>query len=219
MDEFPNNSFITKRIKASEPANLKPERKQFEKVVTGKVARSKTTIGSRVKDLFVKDGTQWADYLIKEIVVPRLKDAFVRSAKESSAALGEIIEQIVYGDERPRTPSRRTSGPIPYNQYGNRPTTETARRAPIRRQSVRRSNQVDGILLENRSAGDDVLAHLEGAIELDGFCTVADYYSLVGETPSSTDTEWGWDNLSSAKVVMTRDGFLLKMPEPEYLRN
>ena len=51
--------------------------------------------------------------------------------------------------------------------------------------------------------------------------SIADLYEIIGPEVVSkfTDSHYGWDDLTEAKVVPVNGGFSLKMPEPIELLN
>ena len=58
-----------------------------------------------------------------------------------------------------------------------------------------------------------VLDQLEAAINQYQIVSVADLYDLAGITCRSyTANKYGWTDLQSAKVVRTRDGYILQLP-------
>jgi hypothetical protein len=47
--------------------------------------------------------------------------------------------------------------------------------------------------------------------------SVSDLYNLLDLTPAYTDANWGWYDLSGAKVRRISSGYLLDLSQPEPL--
>ena len=71
----------------------------------------------------------------------------------------------------------------------------------------------DEITVEDRVEADEVLSIMDELIEQYGIASVADFYELIGIEGKHTDNQYGWKNLSEAKVVRDPDGgWVIKMP-------
>ena len=71
----------------------------------------------------------------------------------------------------------------------------------------------DGIVFESRSDAEDVLDALSEILEQYDDVTVADLFQLAGQTPNSTDSDYGWDNIATARVERLDDGmYTVVMP-------
>ena len=42
--------------------------------------------------------------------------------------------------------------------------------------------------------------------------SVADFYDLCGITGNYTDNKYGWEDIRSATISHTRDGYIIKLP-------
>jgi len=63
-----------------------------------------------------------------------------------------------------------------------------------------------------------VLEELDALIDNDNVrhATVGDYYTAAGEDTKPTDEEWGWTDLSTARVrKVAEDEYLIMMPRPK----
>jgi hypothetical protein len=229
--DFPGNSHTAKRIEEkNDPEEAPVESKatsgprQVKKVVTGKVAENKPTIGNRFKKMFLHDGGNFAEDIAQRVVVPMFKDMALSIATQMVDGFRQGVEEMLFGpdgakDRRARTTNYGTGRPrINYTEYSSR---STVRRSsdPIRRDREdrgRRSNRVKEIIVESREDGDLVIEELEAIIDGDiGHCTVGDFYAACGESTVSTDEEWGWTSLRDARVrKIDRDEYLIVMPTP-----
>ena len=48
--------------------------------------------------------------------------------------------------------------------------------------------------------------------------TVRDLYEMVGIRAAHTDEKYGWVDIRDARVDRVRDGYVLDLPRPEFLR-
>lgn len=79
---------------------------------------------------------------------------------------------------------------------------------------TRSSVHIEEYVLQSRASCIDVLAHMQEILGRHGSVTVADYYNLMGVKTSMTDRDFGWVDLSRAKVLPRQDGYLLDLPKP-----
>jgi hypothetical protein len=84
-------------------------------------------------------------------------------------------------------------------------------RLPKTKNTVLEHSPMD-YLFVNREDADGVLDALINLIETYGFASVNDFYDLVGLTPTYMDEKRGWFELSSVRVVLTREGYTLNFP-------
>lgn len=225
--DFPGNS-INSRIEQKPDPEQVPENtkatseKTVKKVVTGKVAEHKPTLGKRFKNMFIHDGGNFAEHIVEKVVVPMVKDMALSIVTQMVDGVRQGVEEAIFGpdgrEKRVRSTSYGTGRPrVNYTQYSsNTRVSRTESREPVRSRSVRRSNRVREILVKTREDGDRVLEELDGIIDSElGHCTVGDFYAACGEETVSTDEEWGWTDLSGARVhKITSDEYLIAMPRP-----
>lgn len=225
--EFPGNSIsnnpITADKKVPDPAATSEtvsEPKQVKKVITGAVTERKKTLGDKFKDMFVHDGGDFAEELVKTVVKPMIKDMALSIVVQIGDGMKRGFEDMIFGpDENGRRRSSTTSfgngRPVNYNRFSSPTTIRRDDRAPLRGEVVHRSNRVRNLIVTTRQEGDDVIEELEAMMEQVKYCTVADYYSAMGESSTSTDHEWGWVSLRAARVEkVSPDEFAIVMPRP-----
>lgn len=230
--DFPGNSHTSrideeKKDTAPGPAKTEApsEPKQVKKVVSGKVTQRPKSLGKRFKDMFVSDSSNFAEHVVENVVVPMVKDMALSIATQMVDGFRQGVEEMLFGPEgkerRQRTTSYGTGRPVVnYTRYSStssvrRSTTDRDR--PVRGEAIRRSNRVKEIIVESREDGDAVLEELDAIIDNPnvGHCTVGDFYAACGESTSSTDEEWGWTDLSQARVrKLDVDEYLIVMPRP-----
>lgn len=226
MQDFPGNSHVSK-IAGPEPekSETTPEAEVPKQVVRGKVASRKKPLGTRVKDMFISDGGGFLEYLVEEVVVPRIKETFITALNQTLDGIGESIEYRITGKTRSHTsrPTPRSGTRINYNHMSSRSSRgRDSTGYSQTRPKIRRSNVVDDIILDSRDKCDDLLLELDDKIDVAGWCTVADLYDALPELnkrPTSVDDEWGWQDLQGARVHQIEDGqggieFMIAFPRP-----
>jgi hypothetical protein len=76
----------------------------------------------------------------------------------------------------------------------------------------------DKIIIESRTDAEAVLAQLDDLISQYGRAAVADLYTMVGVTHNFTDNDYGWFNISEARVAPAiGGGYYLRLPAAEPL--
>lgn len=231
MDEFPGNSH-TARIQQDSTAKAVDSEKLVEptpidkKLVKGKVKERPKTLGGKMKDLFVADGIDITEHLYEKVVKPKVQETAIAILDQVFDAFKDGFREVITGGRRPSGGYSSSSRP-PRTQYNRiRPSVvirggerdRFSDRPPMG--SIRRSNRVRELLVESQEDGDVVIETLEALIDGDtGFCSVGDYYDLMGEQVVSTDYEWGWTDLRNARVRYLSDNeYLMVMPQPRPLR-
>lgn len=217
--DFPGNSH-TSRIVQPEKSEETPEPEKIKKVVTGKVTTRKKPLGARLKEMFVSDGGSFVDYLVESVVIPTIKELVITTITQTATGFQQGIEQRLFGEvrSRPTTIINRpggSSGPVAYNRYSAGHSVQTRNGTPVYQAPRRRSNAIEDVIFQTRNDADAVLETLDCLIDDQKFCTVNDYYDLVGIRTQSTDADWGWYDLGRARVnQLAKDQFLISMPRP-----
>lgn len=197
--DFPSNSHKSK------DKTKKPEKK-VEKVTSGKVVKQKKTLGKKFAETFLGDNIESvSSYIIYDIIIPAAKNMI-------SDTVSNGIEMLLFGQTRgSRTRRDRGKSYVSYSNYYK--DRDRYRDRQISQRNRARHN-FDDIILESRGEAEEVLSHLVDLTEDYGMASVADLYDLVGVTSNFTDNKYGWDNLSSGRVVPVRGGYLLELPRP-----
>ena len=197
--DFPSNSHKSKE------ETKKPEKK-VEKVTSGKVVKQKKTLGKKFAETFLGDNIESvSSYIIYDIIIPAAKNMI-------SDTVSNGIEMLLFGQTRgSRTRRDRGKSYVSYSNYYK--DRDRYRDRQISQRNRARHN-FDDIILESRGEAEEVLSHLVDLTEDYGMASVADLYDLVGVTSNFTDNKYGWDNLSSGRVVPVRGGYLLELPRP-----
>lgn len=180
----------------------------IERVTTGKITKSKR----RVTSQFATDVHGIAQNLYHEVILPAIKSGITDFVTRG-------IEMLIWPDgggggrsySRGRS-SRRTN-------YRNMYDSGSSRRSSGRssRRSRQRRHTLEDIFFENRPDAENTLGQLIELIAKYEHATVGDLYSLCGLTTSHTDERYGWDSLSRVRIKNTPDGYLIDLPDPDYL--
>lgn len=81
-----------------------------------------------------------------------------------------------------------------------------------------RRNRKPELIFDTRDDADTVLETLFEYLEDYHRVTVKDLYTLADMPTDYTMNDWGWYDLSSAKVIRVEEGFLLDMPKVEVIK-
>lgn len=191
------------------------DRKHLDKAVKGKVT-VKNAGKKRLEGAFIaEDAGTVKDYIFWDVLVPAGKSLIVDMIKKTADA-------IFFGD-RPRGSNIYRERGVSYVKYDS-PSYDRSysrdyrnySREPERRPVYQRrsAHDFDDIVLESREDAENVLDALVESTMRYGLTTVSDFYDLVGIEANYTDLKWGWYELSSAKVLRTRDGngYIIALP-------
>ena len=193
-EEFPSNS------KKSREA---PKRPSGSKVIQGGVVQKKKTLGKRFAETFLgSDPGESANYTFYDIVIPAIKNMVF-----------DGIEIFLFGETRGRRVDRGRSGHRAYDRISYRDDGRRNERPPWSAPS-RGGGRHEDVEVETRSDAEAVLNRLADLIDEYGEATVADLNAAVGRRGDFTDHKYGWTNISSARPVRTRDGYLIDLPRP-----
>lgn len=207
--DYPSNSKSSKRDKAEKG---KPTEKKVDKITKGTVVKKKKSLGKKFTDTFLSDEfDSVGDYLKQDVLIPAAKNLFSDVVSQAVEMIKDGTEAMLFGEVRG---SRKRRGSyVSYNTISTRDKKD--RRDPSRRN--RATHNFDDIVLETRGEAEEVRDQLLFLIDEYGDASVADLYSSVGITGSFTDNRYGWSNLSTARIIKVRDGYLLDLPKPRLL--
>ncbi|MBQ9014468.1 MAG: hypothetical protein IJ094_13125 [Bacilli bacterium] len=188
--EYPSNS---NKSKINE---LGIEGEKNKKIISGKVVEKKS-ISKEVSNSFLNAG----EYVLKEILIPAIKNTL-------SDIVQNTLDIILFGEARGGRRNRRDNNTyISYSSISN----DMDRRSNV---YSYRNKIMDDIILESRADAEDVIDNLIDYIDKYGTTTIADLYELIGKRTEYTDNDWGWKDLSTARVRPVREGYLLELPRP-----
>lgn len=193
----------------------KPEKKKVKKVIRRTRPEPKPWVESLNLAL---------SYVVSDVLIPRAKDTL-------SQAIMLASDSVIYGPDgvRPKSISTRPSASRhrpdkdnPYTDYrgmsgGKKRTKASYERSREISPRTRATHKFDDIVLDSRAEADDTIEQMIELISQYGVATVADLYSYLDIEPKHTDYDWGWLDLRGAHARSVRHGFMLVLPEPEYV--
>lgn len=184
-------------------------KKEVAKVTKGtvKTASKKTGFFSN----FIEDDyDDIKTYVISDVIIPAIKNLIFDSFMGS-------LEMALFGTSsrsRSRGGSNASNNYVSYRKFSDNNRSRT--------NDSRTDSRVyyQDLIFEERADADEVLDTLCALIEDYGQATIGDFYDAAGVTPDSNfakNEEYGWIDLSRAKVQRTRDGYIISMPRERYL--
>ena len=205
MNEVKNyepNSYRSKNEQRVEAA--KTEEKRAEKVVVGNVQmKKKSEIQKLADSFFAEDIPSLKNYVIKDVLVPAIKDAL-----EDIVTNG--IRMLLRGETGSRKSSSSTSTKVSYRSY-----YDSNRDEPRYSSSRVTSSSYDygDFTFERISDAEEVLNTMFDILERYHRVRVADLYELMGLDCNYTDNKYGWTDLRDSEVYRVRGGYKLKLPK------
>jgi hypothetical protein len=73
------------------------------------------------------------------------------------------------------------------------------------------------VILKNRKEAESVLDCLRDLFKAHKAVSLGEFYELCGIEGTWTDEYQGWDDLTSAEIVQTGDGYTISLPDPKQL--
>lgn len=195
-----------------------PEKKKVIPKIEGiSASQRKKSIGKRLGEMFSPTDLKAIGAVIfTTIVIPAAKDMLFDALKEGGS-------RAIYGEGSSR---RTTSGNGPIGNvrkqqnYGSIFRSASTIGQQIREEETRHiSNRArsthdfsNEIVIKDRADAEQTILNLMELIDQYGWATVADLYEMVQIVGDFPDNRFGWDDLSRARVVHTRDGYILDLP-------
>lgn len=202
---------------------------KFEAVVDGGVSLKKQSgIGKFFRQLFAEDMRTVRQTFREDVLIPFVQDGI-------SGIFHDGIDLLIYGNKGSRK-SSRTRG-----MFGNMKTRYNEKyRSSIEGSRIRRGSSrdeddeddevevFDGSLLkftgsDARIKAERVLDTMTDALDQYTSVSVADLYDIAGVSNIAgdfTDKNWGWTDLTDAKVRRARGGgYYLDLPKVEDIRD
>lgn len=198
------NSHKYRREKAMEAAP--PEKKRFEKVISGTATVHKKSLIKRFFEIFFSgDVKDVKSYLLFDVIFPSMKETLCNLVNKGT-------EMLIYG-ESSRPVSKKPGGTTYVSYSSSYRQPEREKLAPSRQN--RMSHRFDDICFETRGDAEQVVDILVEAVSIYGQVTVGDLYDAAGITPDWTDDveNYGWTDLAGIGIVRIRNGYILDLPK------
>ena len=205
--DYPSNSMSSKEEKK--------ENKEKRKLQGSVKVKTESTDPPKPRFSFFKrqELKDAADYAVDKLIVPQAKDT---AFAVLSAFLAAIIYQDAYVHPFRSDGIRAKTGGTPYHMM-SRPSYETQTQTQVstaKRPTTRNDRLgISNLEFDYKADADYVLEMLVGDLAHYGQVTVEALYSYIDQTGPFTAKDWGWMDLSSARVVPVNNKWLLLLPE------
>jgi hypothetical protein len=216
LERYPNASYSAKKLEKPDKPKAKP--KQEAIVKPGRVSIKKQSAWKRAKHrIFEEEGAELKNYVFNDVLIPSIKATI-------SDIVANGIDILLYGEAR-HIGQRKTNviGGRLDSIYRNYSVSSVTNTKPSNRPVVgssaafRHSLSLDDFIFQTRGEAVDILNRMSTILIDYGIVTVADLYDMCGCTAPYTYNNYGWRDLSTAGVSLTRDGYLLNLPTPQIL--
>lgn len=182
---------------------------EVQKVVTGEVITRKKPTGKKLKELFINaDVKSVILYVCTDVLVPAAKNMIVDAGTKG-------LERMFNADPNQYRRHLGNVGQsrITYNAPVNRDSMTNRMLSPVSQTLPRQARQQpDEIILSDRAQCEAVLEQMDAILETYRAVSVLDMKSLLGLATTPVENKWGWTNLSGARVIQIREGYLLDLP-------
>jgi hypothetical protein len=177
------------------------EREKREKVVSSKVTTKKNQ-ARRFADVFLaEDIGSVKDHVLMEILVPAISNTILDIITNAA--------NMVFG--KYSGTKKRNGTRISYSRISD---PREGRRSETRAQS---RLDYEDIVFDSYGDAEIVLEEMDNVLEDRNEVTVADLYDLCGLYAPFTLNKYGWTNLSTAKVMRSGTGYIIKLPKARML--
>lgn len=194
MENYKPNSYKSKMENNEQSAKI--ERKGVKPIVSGTAKTKKKGVLTKFTDVFIQEDIDSVkSYILTDVLIPSGKKLIL-----------DIVNSILYPSG-----GGRSSSPVSRVQYTSYDSISSGRK----RESipVRRTYEYDDILFETRKDAELVIMGMDEILNTYEYVSVADMYDLAGIRGDHTDNKYGWNDIRSARVEMTRDGYVIKLPK------
>lgn len=193
MEEFKSNSHASKDT---------PVKKNIKQVTSGKAKIKHDP--RKLADVFIaEDVSNVKTYLFLDVLVPAVKKLFVDMIETA-------VNMFAYGTNAPKQNSKAVK--TSYSGYYN---SSASTKKDYRISNA--DNEYVSVLVDTRAEAEASIFGCEELIDKYGMASIADFYDLVGITSKYTDYKYGWEDVKSATITRTREGYLIKMPKAKPL--
>lgn len=198
-EEFPSQS-------------ITPQGPQLKAVTQGRAR--KMPLGRRAKEAFFPGSPGEAfGSVIWDVFLPAAKDMLFDGLQEG-------FQRLIFGESRGvyRRTLSNTSNVSRVNRHS--PDRALGFKGNERMSDQGRRNQdLTEIVIDSRVEAEHVLDQMNQLIDQYDVCTLADFYTLVGQTTAHTDFKFGWESLGNAVVRRFHDGYIIDMPRPVQIKS
>lgn len=211
--------------KVEEKKIVLPERnrdapKKEEIHIEGAVERKKT-LGRKFKDTFLaEDISDIKDHLYEDIIKPSAQNLAFDIAESITDSIRDGFEMAIFGRSSSRSRKKRRKGSDSntiFVDYGDYYSSENSRERERREQS-RNSNNVKEYLFPTKDSAQSALELMSDYIQEHRVLSVGKYYEFLRKPTKAPDYNYGWSDISSAKIEKVDDGFMINLPKTKDIR-
>ena len=164
------------------------------------------------------------------IIIPAVENALFDTVSAITGAVTDAFEAAIFKGGSSKYRKRRRKGGIvdynePYRKSSSGIITFLSGGSEDRdggRQMSKRAKELHDfseIIFDTMTEARDVLDALDALIDEYGAATLADFYRAADvSSVNYQDQKWGWTSLNGAYPTHTRDGYILVLPKPVYLK-
>lgn len=206
--EYKSNSYKSKAQRTGElAANDIPETKIAKVDPKTPVKVRKKSGFAKFADDFIRDDlAKVKDFAINDVLIPAIK-------KSISDIFKTGIDMMLYHGEAGSRGRYSDNSRVSYRSYyDNGPSRRRTETYSSRNHDYRDSPDIQERIFETRGEAEAVLDNLYRMMARYHIVSVADYCDETGITGSYVDRDWGWTDISTARVERDRDGYYIKMP-------
>lgn len=200
-----------------EESSLPPERKQMAK---GRPSRR--TIPEMLHDTFIKgDAHDVMSYVMNDVAIPAAKDTIVTMITNGA--------NLLFKGTTDSGPSGyyRSNGAVgtskvdygkPYRQSSEKWSSSRDNNAPPWVEPSRSRMRYVDVEFDTKEEAEDIRMAIYQDTVTYGMVPVRQLYEMAGLPWTSSDYDYGWSDVSSARIIPTRHKtWRLVMPAPEFL--
>lgn len=206
IQNLPSNSDKLKNGK--EPV----KEKHLQKVVKNEVTIKKKSLFSKFKkDVVSKDAGTVGEYVLKDVILPTIKDLIYNSIRGS-------LEMVLWGTTKP---SKKN---VPYNSISsgtyhyNGITNGVSKKEQSNHKRSIDYFDVNNIMFDTRADATNILDNLRMILEEYPSVSINDFYDLMGLSAPHTANDYGWTDLRDAEVQMFRGKYYIALPEYKLIK-
>ena len=210
--DLPGNS---KKSKENRRVQEEIEEVVEKKSPGGNFVKRNPGISKRFKDVFLgSEVKSIPDLLVEDVLVPQTKKILSDMIRGLFDGLNNAVDLVLFGDSQEGRRSRRLgNGRTDYNR---RSTERYRNREDSLSRRHRARHDLESVTFDTKEEAIEIRDELVDLLEEYEFVTVNDFYEKANEDPVSiTDSDYGWDNLSTAIVKSGRDGYYIAFPRPK----
>lgn len=161
----------------------------------------------KIADDFIRDDLlKVKDFAINDVLIPAIK-------KSISDIFKTGIDMMLYHGDTGNRGRYSDNSRVSYRSYyDNGPSRRRTETYSSRNHDYRDSPDIQERIFETRGEAEAVLDNLYRMMARYHIVSVADYLDETGVTGTYVDRDWGWSDISSARVERDRDGYYIRMP-------